>query len=163
MRYLIALSTLAVALAASGTALGGGWATVGMNPLPDDVDAGATWRPEITILQHGQTPLDGLAPYVRISEGGGSSQEFLATPTGEPGVYEASVTFPEAGRWSVVVDSGFGDSRLTHGPVTIDDGAPAGGDLGPFPATGLVLVAAFALLALGALVVRRHRRLTPAS
>jgi hypothetical protein len=164
MRYLVTLSALAVALAASGTALAGGWATVGIAPLPDDVHAGGTWQPEITILQHGRTPLEGLAPVVTISEDGGSSQEFGAQPTEAPGVYVASVTFPEAGRWSVVVDSGFGESRLTYGPVTIAEGAPGGDDVGPLPAAGLaVAAAALLLLALGGLVLRRHRRLTPAS
>jgi hypothetical protein len=164
MRTLIALSALAAALATAGPALGGGWATVGIAPLPDDVDAGSAWRPEITILQHGQTPLDGLAPVVRISDDGGTSQEFLAMPTEKPGVYDASVTFPEAGQWRVVVESGFGDSRLTYGPVAIGDAVTVGGEGRTLPTGGLVLAAALALaLALGALAVRRHRRLTPAS
>ena len=69
MRKLIVLSTLVVALAVGATAGAGGWATVGIDPLPDGVEAGGTWNPDITIRQHGQTPLDGLTPVVTICEG----------------------------------------------------------------------------------------------
>jgi hypothetical protein len=164
MRSLIALATLAIALGAVGTAAAGGWATVGMAPLPDGTEAGGTWNPEITILQHGRTPLDGLSPTVTISDEGGGVREFIATPTGKSGVYEASVLFPDEGSWSVVVDSGFGDSRLTYGPVTIEDGSPAGGNGRSLPTTGIAAFAiALGLLAAAVLGVRRFRRLTPAS
>jgi hypothetical protein len=161
MRHLIVLSALVAALAASGAASAGGWATVGIAPLADGVDAGETWATEITVLQHGRTPLDGLSPRLTIS-GEGDARTFDATPTGKTGVYEARVVFPEAGRWSVVVDSGFGDSRLTYGPVTI--GAGPTGSPGSFPVLPLAAaVAALALAAAGVVGVRRLRRLTPAS
>ena len=161
MRHLIALSVLAIALALSGAAGAGGWATVGMSPLPDGVDSGETWKTEITVLQHGRTPLDGLSPTLTIS-GQGGARTVTATPSGETGVYEASVVFPEAGRWSVVVDSGFGDSRLTYGPVTI--GTAPGGTPGSFPTLPAAAVAAaLVLVAAGVLGVRRLRRPMPAS
>jgi hypothetical protein len=161
MRHLIALSALAIALVTAGTAGAGGWATVGLDPLPDGVDSGQTWKTEITVLQHGRTPLDGLSPILTIS-GQGGVRTFTATPAGETGVYEASVVFPEAGRWSVVVDSGFGDSKLTYGPVTI--GAAPAGSPGSFPTLPAAAVAsALALLAAAVLGVRRMRRPMPAS
>jgi hypothetical protein len=163
MRYLIVLSTLAIALAASSAAAAGGWATVGIAPLPEGVDAGGTWTTEITVLQHGKTPLDGLTPIVTIRDEGGEPHEFVATPTGEAGAYEASIVFPEAGSWGVVVDSGFGDSRLTYGPVAVEDGSPAGGDDRSIPTIGLVVLAACGLLVAGAFGVRHVRRLAPAS
>jgi len=164
MRHLLVLAALAAALALAPSALAGGWATVGMAPLPDDVEPGATWSPRITILQHGRTPLDGLAPTVAIRDDGGASHTFPAAATDEPGVYAAEVTFPTAGRWSVVVESGFGDSRLTYGPVTIDDAGGAATDgWAPLPGAALVAALALALLAGGALAFRRARRLTPAS
>lgn len=77
-------------------------------------------------------------------------------------MYEAGVVFPESGRWSVVVDSGFGDSRLTYGPVTI--GAPPTRSPGSFPVLPLAAVAAALALAGAAVIgVRRQRRLSPAS
>jgi hypothetical protein len=164
MRYLIVLSALAVALSlAAGTALGGGWATVGFAPLPDGTPAGGTWQPEITVLQHGVTPLGGLSPTVSIVESESSaSRSFTAVETSETGVYEADVTFPTAGDWRIVVDSGFGESRVTYGPVAI--GAAPADEPSAFP---LVLVLAvlggLALVAAAAFGVVRQRRLTPAS
>jgi YtkA-like protein len=163
MRKLIVLAALAAGLAVATSASAGGWATLGIDPLPDGTEAGGTWSPDITIRQHGQTPLDGLTPVVSISDEDGARHEFLAEPAGEPGVYTADVTFPAAGSWHVVVESGFGDSRLTYGPVSIVGDAPGGGG-SRVPITGLLALAA--TLALGAaavLGVRRLRRLTPAS
>ena len=113
MRKLIVLAALAAGLAVPVSASAGGWATVGIDPLPDGTAAGGTWSPSITIRQHGRTPLDGLLPVVTITDEGGASHDFTAEPAGEPGVYTADVSFPEAGSWDVVVESGFGDSRLT--------------------------------------------------
>ena len=162
MRKLIVLAALAAGLTAVTSASAGGWATVGIDPLPDGTEAGGTWSPDITVRQHGRTPLDGLMPVVTISNEGGASHEFLAEPAGEPGVYTADVVFPEAGSWDVVVESGFGDSRLTYGPVGVGD-ARGGGEAGVPTTELLALAAAVALGAAAVLGVRRLRRLTPAS
>jgi hypothetical protein len=162
MRKLIVLAALAAGLVVAASASAGGWATLGIAPLPDGTEAGGTWSPDITIRQHGQTPLDGLAPVVTISDEGGASHDFAAKPAGEPGVYTVDVIFPEAGSWDVVVESGFGDSRLTYGPVSVGD-APGGGGSG-VPTTRLLALAAAVTLGAAALIgVRRLRRLTPAS
>jgi hypothetical protein len=162
MRKLIVLAALAAALAVTASASAGGWATVGIDPLPDGTEAGGTWSTDITIRQHGQTPLDGLVPVVRISDEGGATHDFLAKPAGEPGVYTADVVFPEAGSWNVVVESGFGDSRLTYGPVSIVGDAPGGGS--GAPTAGLLALAAALVLGAAAVVgVRRLRRPTLAS
>ena len=163
MRKLIVLAALAAGLTAVTSATAGAWATVGIDPLPDGTEAGGTWSPDITIRQHGQTPLDGLVPLVTISDESGASHDFVAEPAGEPGVYTADVVFPGAGSWDVVVESGFGDSRLTYGPVSVVGDAPGGGGSG-VPTTGLLaLAAAVALGAAAVLGARRLRRLTPAS
>lgn len=163
MRILIAISTLVVALAGAGSASAGGWATVGFEPLPDDTAAGASWKPKIFVKQHGVTPLEGLHPVVTISQTtSGQSKSFTALPTSEAGVYEADVVFPTSGDWSVVIESGFGDSGVRYGPVTI--GAGTGGDTGSFPALPVGAAAlAIALAVAGAFGIRRLRRLTPAS
>jgi hypothetical protein len=172
MRYLIALATLTVALVASATASAGGWATVGMNPLPDGVGPGDTWNTKLTILQHGQTPLTGLKPTITISLlETDVSETFVARETDEPGVYEASVVFPEAGPWRIVADSTFGDSRLTYGPVMIQ--APASpvpstgvdgvGDDEGFPVLAVIAVlGGLVVVAAAAFGVVRQRRLRPA-
>jgi hypothetical protein len=159
MRYLIVLSAAAAALWAAGSALGGGWATVGFAPLPDGTAAGETWAPRITILQHGVTPLTGLSPVVTIS-GSGGARTFTATETSEPGVYEADVVFPSDGAWTVAVDSGFGDSGVTYGPVTI--GGPAPADPASFPVLPVAVLLGGIALAVAAAFGIRQRRLTPA-
>lgn len=163
MRLVLVLCTALAALVAVPVASSGGWAAVGFEPLPDGMSAGGTWQPTIFVKQHGVTPLAGLTPVVRISGDMGATETFIATDTGEPGVYEADVVFPTAGDWRVTIDSGFGDSSVTYGPVSI--GAPATGDGGirELPAVGLG--AALLAMAAGAalLLARRLKRLTPAS
>jgi hypothetical protein len=166
MRYLIALAALVAALAVPAGAGAGGWATVGFAPLPDDVGPGDTWKPEITILQHGVTPLDGLSPTVTIA-GAETSEVFMAVATGEPGKYVANVVFPSAGSYGITIDSTFGDSKLTYGPVDIRaGGAPAttGGGDGDSVVTVLAAIAAIALAAAAAaFALVRQRRLRPAA
>ena len=78
-------------------------------------------------------------------------------------MYEASVVFPEDGDWRVVIDSGFGDSDVTYGPVAIGS-APAG-EPSSFPVRpiGIAIIAGLALLAAATFGLVRQRRLTPAS
>jgi YtkA-like len=166
MRYLIALAAVATALAASGVAGAGGWATVGLDPLPTGVGPGEPWDTNMTILQHGKTPLTGLSPTITItSDDTGKSRQFAARETDERGVYEASVVFPEAGSWRVVADSTFGESRLTYGPVLIEPrGGPAGvGSGDEFPVVPLLaLLGGLVVVAAATFGVVRQRRLTPA-
>jgi hypothetical protein len=169
MRYLIVVATLAAALIASSAASAGGWATVGLDPpFPPGTGPGEPWDTNMTILQHGQTPLTGLSPTITITlEDTGRTETFAATETDEPGVYAASVVFPEAGPWRIVADSTFGESKLTYGPVLIEPtpgttGAAGGSerDLPILPLLaalgGLVVVAA------GTFAVLRQRGLKPA-
>ncbi|HJS49096.1 MAG TPA: hypothetical protein VJ745_02140 [Gaiellaceae bacterium] len=162
MRYLMVIATLVLAVGA-GSASAGGWATVGIEPLPDDTAAGASWKPKIFVKQHGVTPLEGLQPVVTIAETtSGQSKSFTARPTSEAGVYEADVVFPTSGDWSVAIDSGFGDSGVKYGPVTIGEGT--GSDPGSFPALPIGAAALAIVLAVaGAFGIRRLKRLTPAS
>jgi hypothetical protein len=169
MRHLVVVAAIATALIATGSASAGGWATIGLDPpFPPDGGGGpgAPWDTEMTILQHGQTPLTGLHPTISITlEDTGRTETFAATETEEPGVYSASVVFPEAGSWTVVADSTFGESRLTYGPVLIEPG-PAGGGAGSddgFPVLPLVAVLGALVAGAAALFgVRRQRRLHPA-
>jgi hypothetical protein len=182
MRHLIVVATIAAALIASSAASAGGWATVGLDPLPDGVAPGDTWNTNMTILQHGRTPLTGLSPTITImlDDETGLTETFVATETDAPGVYRASVVFPEAGPWRLVADSTFGDSKLTYGPVLIEStpGAPAGGSGREVQTPGvpagdsgrdipvLALLAGLAGLVVvvaGTFAVVRQRRLKPAA
>jgi hypothetical protein len=164
MRLFAVLSAIACALALPSLATAGGWATVGFAPLPDGTAAGGTWTPTIFVKQHGVTPLAGLQPVVMIEKTGSSeSTKVPAAASSEAGVYRADVVFPSAGDWRVTIMSGFGDSQVTYGPVTVGAAVPPGGGSEPLPVIGFT-VFALAVLALFALfVVRRGRGLSPAS
>jgi hypothetical protein len=165
MRYVVSLCTLAAALALTGVAQAGGWATVGFSPLPDGTVVGEAWSPEITVLQHGRTPLGGLSPVVTIrKDASDEERSYTAAETPDTGVYRADVVFPSGGDWRVVVKSGFwGEgSTVTYGPVMIEP-APSAVPRS-FPTLPVVAVALLLGLAgLAALAIRRTRRLTPAS
>jgi hypothetical protein len=102
MRLLLAVLFLLVSAPA---AQAGGFATVGLSSTPTGTD----WPVEITVLQHGRTPLDNVTPRVVISQGG-TTRTFAGEPTGEPGVYAAHVKFPGGGRWEYSVRDGFTDA-----------------------------------------------------
>ena len=141
MRRLL-LSLTLVALVAPAGALAGGWATAGLSPPPDDVGAGDTWNARITVLQHGQTPLEGVEPIVMIRNGS---------------TKKAKVVFPTAGTWSYVVDDGFGQTH-TFAPASIGSG---GGGLPFFAIIGIGALA-LAAIVLVYLLARRVRVRAPA-
>ena len=151
-RLLLALALVALALPLAATA--GGFATVQLSSLPAGTDSGGTWTPELTILQHGVTPLDGMSPVVRISNDDGAAEEFAATPTGAHGTYRAEVLFPTAGTWRFEIWDGFSQTH-TYAPVTIGDGG-GGGSFPTVPIAGAALVA-IALAGAAYLMLRRRR------
>ena len=164
MRHLALWPALvAGALVLAAGAHGGGFATVGFAPLPDETGAGGTWSPRITVLQHGETPLSGLIPLVTIeSTTSGETHTFTASETSEAGVYRAHVVFPAAGSWGVTVESGFwGEGgTVTYGPVSIE---PSGGPSSrSFPTVPAVAAVALGLLATMLVGLRGIRRLRPA-
>ena len=158
MRHLIALPVLVAALIATGAASAGGFATVGLSSLPTGVSAGEPWDPDITILQHGETPLEGLSPVLTISDADGASRDFTASATGEPGVYRAHVVFPESGSWNVAVATGWwGEGSLTAGPFAIA-GEPVGGaQPGSFPTRSLLIAGGLVVLLAAATLGARRR------
>lgn len=177
-RYtLVAAMALAAAMAAPSTALAGGWATVGLSSLPDGTAPGEEWVVELTVLQHGRTPLEGVKPRVLIrpSDGGGE-EAFAATPSGRPGVYRAQVVFPSAGEWTYLVDDGFsqvhelgsvriggasGAAAAPPPPATAKP-APPGGGVTLAGALGIAAAAGL-LAALVAAALRRRGEPRPAT
>jgi hypothetical protein len=118
------LATVAVlaALLVPASAAAGGWATVGLDSLPTGIRAGEPWVVQVTVLQHGRTPLEGIHPRV-IATSGSASDVFLARATGRPGVYAAEVVFARAGSWDYAVDDGFTQTH-TFPPVEVAGDAP---------------------------------------
>jgi hypothetical protein len=126
MKNAIALIVTLLALGA-GSAGAGGFATAGVTP-PDEIAAGEVWNAELTIRQHGRTPLEGVEPTLTIRQGT-TAKTFRAEPTDEIGVYVARVEFPSGGQWRYEVNDGFGPPGLnTHTFSPISVLAPSGGD-----------------------------------
>jgi hypothetical protein len=155
------LLVLAVAAVSVPAASAGGWATVGLSSLPPSgLEANQNWPVDITVLQHGETPLAGVTPIVRVRDDGGKVVgSFTAAPTGQTGVYRAVVTFPGEGTYSYEVYDGFGTygGARTH---TFKPVAIVAGDSG-FP-YGLLALAFGVALALAAATILMLRRRSPA-
>jgi hypothetical protein len=148
LRALVILTVVAGALANVGAATAGCWATVGLAPPPKSIEPGETWSARITVLQHRRNPLPdaaGARPSLTVrNEATGERRTFIASPTGEPGVYLAEAVFPSAGTWRYEVFDDFttwdGEpapcaQKHTFGPVTLG-GASAGGGPGGRGASG---------------------------
>ena len=119
-------------LTAPAVAHAGGFATTGLSSTPDGLRAGQPWKVELTILQHGRTPLSDLRPEIVTIDADGNRTTFRAKPTGRAGRYAATVRFPKAGQWSYIVYDGFNNAMPTTYPAVLirvrgpgDDRAPA--------------------------------------
>jgi hypothetical protein len=162
MRRLLATAAFAL-LALPGSALAGGWATAGVSSTPE----GRDWDTEITIMQHGRTPLDGVQPAIVITDADGTETRFPAATTGKPGVYSVHVRFPATGRYTYTVDDGFGNAFPHEFPAvtigaTAGEPAPAAATPEDFPWLPVIAGSALAaLLAAGAFVMARRRRSGP--
>jgi len=103
---LVALAAAVVALSSVPAADAGGWATVKLSSTPTGARAGVPWIVDVTVLQHGKTPLAGVSPRVTIRRGA-KVVVFRGKPTARVGVYRARVVFPSAGTWRYEVWDGF--------------------------------------------------------
>jgi YtkA-like len=168
MRTLTLLGLAAATLVVVGTASAGGWATVGVSPQPDDLAAGAVWKVNLRVLQHGRTPLDGVKPTITIRNADtGQSKTFPAKPTGKSGVYAAEVVFPSGGTWRYEVYDGFtqygGAKSHTFAPVEIAGAAGDGTSLAWTISGSVALALALGALLFAGLRPRRRGALVTAS
>jgi hypothetical protein len=172
-RRLAAALTMAIlgACLAPVPASGGGWATVGVSSVPDGTRPGDAWLAELTILQHGRTPLEGVNPTLTIAKAGAkTTRTFRARATSKPGVYRVRVVFPSAGTWSYVVYDDFSAEHRfppvriggRSGPVAVSAGVvrtPSSTDGGGgFSWLALGAALAAGLLASWIVVAERRRR-----
>ena len=158
LTLVLALCLAAVVIPSAGA---GGWATVGLSSLPpSDLKAGEEWPVQITVLQHGETPLTGVQPSITVHnlETGATAGRFEAASTGEPGVYSTVVRFPAAGTWSYEVYDGFteyGNAQL-HTFKHVEIGAAGSGSSFPTVPVGVAALAAL-LIGIAVLLLRRPR------
>jgi mono/diheme cytochrome c family protein len=79
----------------------GGWAVISLENLPAGVRSGQSFTVRFTVLQHGVTPLSGLEPMIEVENTAtGTRLSFAAQSGTTAGLYEASLTLPEAGEWA---------------------------------------------------------------
>lgn len=165
-RWAGVIGGLLLALALVGNVGAGGWATVVLDResaavgLDGGVVAGTPVTIGFTVLQHGQRPMEGLAPLITAtSAASGERATFSAARQGGPGHYVATLTLPSAGVWEWQVDA-FGPPTVLA-PLTVVAAAPAPEPVG---APGLLPWAVLAVALLGGLaVVARGRRPVAAS
>jgi hypothetical protein len=164
MRKLVIGLVAVAAFAVAGPASAGGWATAGLGPPDGGLGAGDTWKAEVTVLQHGQTPLVGVQPAVIIRNlDNGAERRFAARPTDKPGVYLASVKLPSGGEWRYFVDDGFGQTH-SFSTFQVAGGSGGGGSGLDLPVWPLAIAALMAVAVLLALFARRARpRTAPAA
>jgi cytochrome c553 len=101
-----------VLLAFVVTICAGGWAVVSLSSLPEYFVAAKPVTLTFFVRQHGVTLVDGLAVALSATETSGASVKGVVAPTGNHGEYKAAFTLPQAGNWTVKIDSGLGVSTL---------------------------------------------------
>jgi hypothetical protein len=99
----------------------GGWAVITVLNPPDYLEAGATYRIEYVVRQHGVSLLTGLNGSVTVQPG---SSPAAATPMNTPsqagpaaGHYTATIRVPEGDRVTPSIRSGF--SGNNYGDLTL--------------------------------------------
>ena len=150
-------------LTAPAVAHAGGFATTGLSSTPDGLRAGEPWKVELTILQHGRTPISDLSPEIVTVNADGNRTTFRAKPTGRPGRYTATVRFPKAGQWRYVVYDGFNNGMPNNYPAVVIRPAAAStttvrrpDPVGP-PELPIAIGGALLLGGLGLWLARRRR------
>ena len=112
-QYRIQLVLSSLALFALATRLfAGGWAIITLNDFPDYVVAGKPMSLTFTVRQHGRTLLGGLRPAIRATTAGGLKATAKAIPAATRGEYNAMLTLPQQGDWTITITSGFNDNSI---------------------------------------------------
>ncbi len=80
-------------------AFAGGWAVITLDELPSNVVAGEPLSIGFSVLQHGRTPMTDLHPTITAKLSSAETMSISAEPSGKPGHYAATLTFPKEGSW----------------------------------------------------------------
>ena len=104
--------TLLLSLVVAVPALAGGWAVITLDELPTNVVAGEPLMIGFTVLQHGRTPMNDLAPTVTVRLGNEEELLFRAEADHQPGHYMATLTLPKEGNWEWSIQAFSMDQRM---------------------------------------------------
>ena len=107
LHRLIALPLAVLASLVLATAAGaGGWAQVTVTNAPTDPPAGGGTPIELSVLQHGVTPVSWPTLTVVATDAtSGTVVRADAKAEGAEGTYVASIVFPTAGNWNLTFES----------------------------------------------------------
>lgn len=162
MRRAVVVPIVLAALTWPVPAEAGGWASVSLDPRPDGASTGRPWLVDVTVMQHGRTPLPGVRPAILVTGPDGRRRRFPARPTAREGVYRASVQWSSPGRHTYEVDDGFTNAfPVDYPPVEVAAGAAVAPAHVPRPEPGfpwtlyLVSVGIMALVGGGLAVALR--------
>jgi hypothetical protein len=156
-----------LALALGGAAHAGSWAVVTLDRESAlagrsgrGIVAGESFTIGFTVLQHGERPMEGLAPQITATHAAsGETATFTATADGPAGHYAATLTLPRAGEWAWQIDAyGF---PAVMAPLAVLEPAPAANPA-RLPAA-LPLAALLAALAAAGLLLAQRARQRPAA
>lgn len=111
------VATLSAALVTGIAAFYGGWATVTIENLPDQLTVGQPYNLTFSIRQHGDRLIEDLSPRVEL-QSGKRDVVARAVATNRPGYYTATVNVPTPGEWQATVQTNFGKSHLELMPIT---------------------------------------------
>jgi hypothetical protein len=154
----------------AATAVAGGWATVTISDPPAEPTAGSTTDLDLTVLQHGVTPVSWLAiTVVATNAETGATVAEQAKPSGPTGHYTVSLTFPTEGSWTIsyaskdLVMEGGQDLAVAAPTVIATSSSAAASPVvdGAMVAVLLVLVVGF-IGAFAIMVVHDRRKDRPA-
>ena len=107
-------------LTAPAVAHAGGFATTGLSSTPDGLRAGEPWKVELTILQHGRTPLSDLSPEVVTVDADGNRTTFQReADRASPGATPRPSASRRPGQWSYMVYDGFNNAMPNTYPAVL--------------------------------------------
>jgi mono/diheme cytochrome c family protein len=102
----------------------GGWCVITVDDLPDHAVAGTPVNVSFAVRQHGVSLMRDLSPEIVATSKGVAAKGTVTGGTN--GRYNASLTLPRAGDWTVTINSGFMNNSITLVPIKATDaGAPA--------------------------------------
>jgi hypothetical protein len=112
--YLIFLLILAFPLL-SLPVYAGGWATVSITSMPEELYAGRPFTIEFMVRQHGNKPVHDLywdnnrripvEPVISLGSAEAKGKlMFKAQPVKQPGLFKAEITLPDEGEWFLSID-----------------------------------------------------------
>lgn len=119
------LVVVALLVALRGTARAGGWATLTLDSVPNEVYAGEPLTVGFMVRQHGTHPVheawgEPMRPVLRAwNAETGAKLEAEAKADGEVGHFTVEVIFPEAGVWEWELDPVVLEGRMKYEPLTV--------------------------------------------